>query len=139
MFRFVVRRLRWLAHVPLAPQMFDACLLLWTALFHRERLAAMESLEAAALHLLGVIPRVHRFGGIGFLREGREFAHLHGNGLLDVELTRERANELVAARRALPHHVFGPSKWISFWLRSLDDVENALGLVEEGTRGAFGE
>ena len=31
MFRFVVRHLRWLARVPLAPQLFDALLLAWTA------------------------------------------------------------------------------------------------------------
>jgi hypothetical protein len=45
MFRFVVRHLRWLAHVPLAPQLFDALLLAWTAVFHRETLRAIERLE----------------------------------------------------------------------------------------------
>lgn len=132
MFRFVVRHLRWLARVPLAPHFFDALLLAWTALFHRQRLRAMESLEAAALRLPGVTPQVHRFGGIGFARRGREFAHLHGNGLLDVHVTRERATELIVTHRAEPHHVFGPSVWISFWLRSPGDLENALSLIEEG-------
>lgn len=132
MFRFVVRHLRWLARVPLAPQFFDALLLAWTALFHRQRLQAMENLEEAALRLPGVTPRVHRFGGIGFACRGREFAHLHGNGLLDVHLTRERAAELVASHRAELHHVFGPSVWISFWLWSAGDLENALSLIEEG-------
>jgi hypothetical protein len=136
MFRFIVRHLHWLARVPLVPQLFDAMLLIWTALFHRQRLAAMEALEAAALNLPGVAPRVHRFGGIGFRKHDREFAHLHGNGLLDVHLTRERAAELIAVQRALPHHVFGPSKWISFWLRSPDDLENALALIEEGAAAA---
>ena len=133
MFSFVVRRLRWLAFLPLAPQLFDALLLAWTALFHRERLRAMESLEAAALALPGVTPCVHRFGGIGFRRDGREFAHLHGNGLLDVKLTRDRADELVSAGRAAPHHVFGPSAWVSFWLRSTHDLDGALALIETGS------
>ena len=132
MFHWIVRHLHWLARVPLVPQMFDTMLLVWTALFHRERLGAMELLEVAALRLPGVAPQVHRFGGIGFTRHEREFAHLHGNGLLDVHLTRERAAELVASRRALPHHVFGPSVWISFWLRAPGDLGNAVSLIEEG-------
>lgn len=134
MFRFVVHRLRWLAHVPLAPQFFDALLLAWTALVNRSRLRAIEALESAAFELPGVAPCLHRFGGIGFAHAGVEFAHLHGNGLLDVHLTRERADALVATGCAEPHHVFGPSAWISFWVRSPTDVNAALGLIEEGTR-----
>ena len=113
MFRFVVRYLRRLAAIPLAPQIFDALLLAWTALFHREKLRAIEALEIAALRLPGVRQTTHPFGGIGFVRDGREFAHVHGNGLLDVKLTRERASQLVDAGSAGPHHVFGRSAWIS--------------------------
>jgi hypothetical protein len=131
-FEFVVRRLRWLARVPLAPQVFDALLLAWTALFHRKRFSAMEALEIRALEFPGVRPCRHRFGGIGFERGGREFAHLHGNGLLDVHLTRERATSLVSAGLARPHHVFGPSAWVSFWIRSDADLPNAVELLRAG-------
>lgn len=132
MFQFVVHRLHWLARVPFAPHIFDALLLAWTALFHRKQLAAMEKLEAFALQLPGVRPQRHRFGGAGFVCDGREFAHLHGNGLLDVQLTRERAAAAVAAGRAAPHHVFGPSAWVSFWVRSDADVAKAIHLVALG-------
>jgi Luciferase len=130
-FRFVVRHLHWLARVPLAPQVFDALLLAWTAVFHRETLRAIERLEAAALCLPGVERQAHRFGGIGFARQGREFAHVHGNGLLDVKLTSARAAEVINQHRAEPHHVFGPSAWISFWSRTPDDCEPALALLVE--------
>jgi hypothetical protein len=131
-FAFVVRHFRWLSRLPLAPQLFDAFLLAWTALFHRSRLHAMEQLEAHALQLPGVKSCRHRFGGTGFARNGLEFAHLHGNGLLDVQLTREQATRLIASGRALPHHVFGSSMWISYWLRSDDDLQNAIALLKEG-------
>ena len=130
MFRFVVRHLHWLARIPLAPEIFDAALLTWTAVVRPQTLRAIESLEAAAVRLPGVWPARHRFGGLGFIREGHEFAHVHGNGLLDVKLTRERAAEIVAAGRAGPHHVFGPSAWISFQLRAPDDCGPALALLE---------
>jgi hypothetical protein len=132
MLRFVVRYFHWLARVPLAPQFFDAFLLTWTALFHRETLRAIEALETAALEIPGVSPAPHRFGGLGFVRRGHEFAHVHGNGLLDVKLTRERAAEIVAAGRAEPHHVFGPSAWISFQIRTRADCEAALALLQAG-------
>ena len=130
--RFVVRHFRWLARVPLAPQLFDAFLLTWTALFHRETLRAIEALEASALAISGVSTAPHRFGGLGFVRKGREFAHIHGSGLLDVKLTRERAAKIVAAGRARPHHVFGPSAWISFQLRTRADCEAATAFLRAG-------
>jgi hypothetical protein len=126
MFRFVARRLRWLARVPGAPQVFDALLVTWTALFHRDRLAAMEAIEAGALRLPGVALHVHRFGGVEFGVSGRELGHLHGNGLLDVRVGRKCAETLVGEGRAQPHHVLGESTWISFWVRSMEDVTEAL-------------
>ena len=133
MFQFVIRRLRWLARVPLAPHLFDAMLLVWTALFHRERLRAIDALQTSALRLSDVKGTTHRFGGFGFARNGCEFAHVHGNGLLDVKLTRERASELIAEGLAEPHHVFGLSVWISFWLRTTDDCGPALLLIKEAS------
>lgn len=132
MLRFVVRYFRWVAHVPFATQIFDAFLLSWTAVFHPQALRAIEALEAAALRMPGVSPARHRYGGLGFVSAGREFAHVHGNGLLDVKLTRERAAEIVAAGNAEPHHVFGPSAWISFQLQTPADCDNALVLLHAG-------
>lgn len=132
-FNFVVRHLHFLARVPLAPQFFDAALLTWTALFHRQRLVAMDDFEQG-LSNLEIDRCVHRFGGTGFVRDGREFAHLHGNGLLDIELTRELANQIVQQKRATPHHVLGRSRWVSVWLISIADVPNAIELVELGLK-----
>ncbi|MEO7319960.1 MAG: luciferase family protein [Chthoniobacteraceae bacterium] len=131
LFRIVVRRLHWLSRVPLAPELFDAFLLAWTALFHRQTLRAIGTLESEVLQIPGIAPVTHRFGGLGFTSEGREFAHVHGNGLLDVKMSCEQAAELVAEGRALPHHVFGPSAWISFWIRTPDDCGPAVALIEE--------
>jgi hypothetical protein len=129
-FNLVVRHLHFLARIPIAAQFFDAALLTWTALFHRERLRAIEALENRALTLENVRLCSHRYGGIGFELNGCEFAHLHGNALLDVELTRTVAAELIAQKRALPHHVLGPSRWVSFWLNSPNNVVDAFLLLQ---------
>ncbi|MEO8351648.1 MAG: luciferase family protein [Chthoniobacteraceae bacterium] len=131
-FNFVVRRLRWLARVPLAPQIFDTFLLTWTALFNRQRFRAIEAVEAATLGWPGVERRVHRLGGMGFAVDGREFAHLHGNGLLDIHVSRRLADQWIEAGRAQPHHVFCRSAWVSVWLRAPEDAPQLLELLEAG-------
>src|SRR6266496_2426559 len=103
---------------------------MWTALFHRRRLSAMEALEAAALQLPGMELRVHRFGGVEFTIAGRELGHLHGNGLLDVRVDCDSARALVNAGRAEPHHVLGQSAWISFWVQSMEDVQSGVDLLK---------
>jgi hypothetical protein len=128
-FGFVVRRLHWMARVPGAPHLFEAFLLAWTAVFHRQRLTAMERIEREILPWPGVRLGVHRFGGTGFLRAGREFAHLHGNGLLDVHLPGQDAEGVVTAGLAQPHHLFGRSAWVSFWIQTEQCVPRALHLL----------
>jgi len=129
-FEFVVRRLRWLARIPLAPQIFDSLLLAWTALRHPNRLRAMEAVEAAAIGIPAVSLTVHRLGGLGFAFGGRELGHLHGNGLLDLFTGRKLARDLVAAGRADTHHFFGESAWVSYWVRSAADVIQAVALLQ---------
>jgi hypothetical protein len=129
MFRFAVRRLRWLARIPGAPQLFDALLLTHTAIFHRRRLAAIDAIQSAAQQIPGIRLRVHRLGGIEFTIGDRELGHIHGNGLLDVHLGREEAARCVREGRAEWHHVFGESAWVSYWVRSETDVPGAMILL----------
>lgn len=131
MFAWIVRRVHWLSRVPGFPQAFDAMLLMWTFVTNRPRFAAIEELEARVLQLPGVHLQPHRFGGIGFGIGGREIAHLHGNGLLDIHVTRQIADEWIAEGRALPHHVFGRSAWVSVWLRGAEDCGRLAGLIAE--------
>jgi hypothetical protein len=72
---------------------------------------------------------VHRLGGIGFFLQGKESSHVHGNGLLDCFVGRTSRNELVNDGRALSHHIFPRSGWISFWIRDEKDVRPALELI----------
>ncbi len=133
MFLFVVRHLRWLARVPLMPQVFDALLLAWTCVAHRNRLAAMETLEAQAKGLPGLRLCVHRLGGIEFVQHGRELGHLHGNGLLDARIKGGGAETLVADGVVRAHHVFPPrSGWVSFQLETMADVPRAMEILTGG-------
>ena len=129
-FDFAVRRLRWLAAIPGAPQIFDAMLLTSTALFHPARLRAIGAIEKMVDHVPDIRPGVHRLGGIGFFVRGKECSHIHGNGLLDCLVGRANRDALVIAGRASAHHVFPRSGWISFWVKAEDDVPQAVELIK---------
>jgi hypothetical protein len=130
-FGFVVRRLRWLTVIPGAAHLFDTMLLCATALFDRARFRAINDIEVSASRLPGVRPGVHRFGGIGFFVHGRECGHIHGNGLLDCFVGREKRDLLLRGGDGVAtHHVFPRSGWISFFVRSPEDVERALELIQ---------
>jgi len=129
-FRFVVKELRWLARIPVLPQLFDAGLMVATILFDRPRLRAMEMFENAIRRKYPIQRRPHRFGGVGFFIGTTEIGHLHGNGLLDLFVGKSFRAEEVRRGRALLHHVFPESGWISFWLKSPADIAQALELFE---------
>jgi len=129
-FAFVVRHLRWLTRVPGAPQVFDAALLLSTALFRPRRFEAISAIEKNAQRLPGVTIGAHRFGGIGFFLNGKESSHIHGNGLLDCFVGQANRDRLVQMGGAGAHHVFPRSGWISFFVKGTADIEHALELIQ---------
>ena len=128
-FELAVRRLKWLAAIPGAPQIFDAMLFSSTALFHPARLRAISAIETAAGKIPEVRPGVHRLGGVGFFFRGRECSHIHGNGLLDCFVGQAKRDALLLDGRASAHHVFPRSGWVSFWVRDGADVPRALDLI----------
>jgi Family of unknown function (DUF5519) len=125
--------LKWLARIPGARQIFDAMLLAATGLVCPGRLRAISAIESAVRRWPEMRVGVHRFGGIGFFFQGKESSHIHGNGLLDCYVGRANRDELIGSGRALPHHVFPHSGWISFWVRGNDDVQSALELIRVAT------
>jgi Family of unknown function (DUF5519) len=130
-FTFVVRNFRWLARVPGAPQIFDAALLIATAIFFPSRLRAISAVEEKAQQLDKVSLGVHRYGGIGFFFRGKEMSHIHGNGLLDCFVGRANRDLLLSETGGVTaHHVFPRSGWISFFVKNQDDVERALELIQ---------
>jgi hypothetical protein len=129
-FAFVVRKLRWLAKMPGAPQVFDAALLLSTAMLHPRRLRAISTIEKDAQQFPGVTVGVHRFGGIGFFLGGKELSHIHGNGLLDCFVGRANRERLVRKGSAVVHHVFPRTGWVSFFVKGPEEVAQALELIQ---------
>ena len=122
MFAFVVKRLGFLKSIPLLAIFFDSLLKLWMLFTNRKMLDWMDELEETILRWPDTTSSLHQYGGTQFNRRGKEFAHLHSNGLLDILLSQEIKNSLKAEGRIRDHHVFENSGWISFFINSEDDV-----------------
>ena len=71
----------------------------------------------------------HRFGGTEYRLGRREIGHVHGDSLVDIPFPKNVRNELVAARRAEPHHILPESGWVSIYLRQASDVDRAIELL----------
>ena len=71
----------------------------------------------------------HRFGGTEFRIGKRELGHIHGDTLLDIPFPKRIRDELVEAGKARAHHVLPESGWVSFYIRELEDVDQAIELL----------
>src|SRR5688572_11193913 len=92
---------------------------------------AQASITNAVTGLAGVTPKPHRFGGVEYVIGRREIGHIHGDQLVDIPFPKKVRDEIVAAGRALPHHILPETGWVSFYLRQQDDVDKAIALPHE--------
>ncbi len=129
MLAWLFRHFPFLRLIPGLPPLFDALLTLHTVLFHKERRMSLQEIEKAVLSWPGVTVKIHRFGGTEFNLFRREIGHLHGNGVLDIPFTKAIRDEVVSSNQAQPHHIFPLSGWISYYIRSKDDVQDAIALL----------
>ena len=80
-----------------------------------------QTIKEEILKWPGITTEPNRFGGIEFLVNKKEMGHLHGDKLADLPFPVEIRKELVASGRALPHHIYPESGWVSYWIRNSDD------------------
>ncbi|WP_123043309.1 luciferase family protein [Cohnella candidum] len=77
----------------------------------------------------GVTVQPHRFGGIEFLYRGREIGHLHGDSLVDLTLPKRQRDQALEEGRARPHHIYPESGWVSIYLESEKELDQALAFL----------
>jgi predicted DNA-binding protein (MmcQ/YjbR family) len=77
----------------------------------------------------GVTLAPHRFGGTAFMLGKRELGHIHGDRLIDIPFPKPVRDELVTTGQAEPHHILPDSGWISLFLRTEVDIDQAIKLM----------
>jgi MFS family permease len=70
----------------------------------------------------------HLGGGIEFRINKRDMGHIHGDKLADLPFPIEIRKDLVASGKALPHIIYPESMWVSYFIRSEEDVPKIVDL-----------
>lgn len=91
--------------------------------------AVYPTLKDWILQLDGLNQGPHRFGGTEFQVNGLEFMHSHGESFLDIRLSMEDQAKALKDGVALPHRFAPQAGWVSFRLRTNDDLESAKQII----------
>src|ERR1700739_3522045 len=91
---------------------------------------AQKRIVAAVKGWQEVEVRPHRYGGLEFRLGKRELGHIPGEALCVIPFPKTVRNEIVAAGEAEPHHILPNSGWVSLFLRTNEDGERAISLLE---------
>jgi len=71
----------------------------------------------------------HRFGGMEFRFGDAEVGHTHIGGIVDIPFPRSVHDALLADGLAEEHHWVPNSGWVTFHVRSEEDLRHALWLM----------
>ena len=77
----------------------------------------------------GVTMQPHRFGGVEFVFGGKELGHVHGDQLVDLLLPRAERDRRIEDGKAKPHHMYPESGWVSVYLRTEQDLLDAIEIL----------
>lgn len=95
----------------------------------KTRSPVFDRLSKEILSWPGVSEGDHEFGGIEFRLGKREIGHLHDDlDLADLPFPRKVRDELVQEGRAMPHHIFPETGWVSYEIADDESEPGAIAL-----------
>jgi Family of unknown function (DUF5519) len=78
----------------------------------------------------GVTAHPHRFGGTEYRLGKREIGHIHADRLVDIPFTKKFRDQAMLEGKAEPHHLLPETGWVSIWLKSDKNVQDAIELLK---------
>jgi hypothetical protein len=89
----------------------------------------LKKLEAVVSTWPNILVHPHRFGGREFRFGSAELGHVHAGGIVDIPFPRPVRNALLAHGLAEEHRWVPNSGWITFRIRSEEDLMHAVWLM----------
>ena len=129
MFDFVIKYFGFLKLIPGLPHLFETWLNIHTFMTRPLLLDRIDTITNELAQWDNVKVGTHKYGGTQFNCKGKEIGHIHGNGLLDMLLSRKIKQQLMLDGRIQHHHHFKDTGWISFYIHSDDDRFYAVRLL----------
>lgn len=120
----------FLKHIPLLPQFFDWLIKIQVRLSGKKTLDYIDQIEQKVLTWQQTTSHLHKSGGVQFNVDGKEIGHIHSNGLLDVLLNLKVKEQLVREGRVTEHRTIKNSGWLSFQVKTEQDILFAIELLE---------
>jgi hypothetical protein len=77
----------------------------------------------------GITHRPHSFGGTEYDYNGKEIGHIHGDAIVDILFSVAIRKELVETGKASAHHILPETGWVTVYLRTEEEVKNAIELL----------
>ena len=90
---------------------------------------SLKNLEEQVIQWPGISVHPHRFGGREFRFGSAELGHMHESGIVDIPFPRPLRDALLDEGLAEKHFWLPNSGWITFRVRSEEDLEHALWLM----------
>ena len=90
---------------------------------------SLKNLEAMVASWPQVSVSPHRFGGREFCFANAEVGHIHVGGIVDIPFPRSFRDALLAEGLAEEHRWVPDSGWVTFRVRSDQDLEHAVWLM----------
>lgn len=130
MFHFVVKYLGFLKWIPVLPHIFDTFLKLSYLIYNKRIVELTDEIESVVSKWDNITISMHKYGGVQFNHGKREIGHIHSNGLVDILFDRKKKEELLEIGIAKDHHVFKNSGWVSLYIKTETDKNNAILLLK---------
>jgi hypothetical protein len=89
----------------------------------------LKKLEEEVGSWANISVHAHRFGGREFLFGAAEVGHVHKNGIVDIPFPRSIRDALLSDSLAEEHHWVPNSGWITFQMRTEEDLRHAVWLM----------
>jgi len=112
-------------------QLIDVQLKVFTLFFKPKVFNNMIKLTEQVKKLKDVKTINHRYGGIEFKVNGKEFGHMHGNGLVDILLNKKLAVEFCEKGICETHHVIKHTGWVSLQIDANENWRDAVVLMKK--------
>ncbi|MES2590950.1 MAG: luciferase family protein [Bacteroidota bacterium] len=120
----------FLKHIPMLPHFFDWLIKIKIRLSGKKTLDYIDQIERKVLTWQQTTASSHKSGGVQFNVDGKEIGHIHSNGLLDVFLKLNVAEQLIREGRVTEHRTIKNSGWLSFQIKTEQDILFAIELLE---------
>tara|TARA_B100000674_G_C37833046_1_gene911502 strand:+ start:750 stop:1175 length:426 start_codon:yes stop_codon:yes gene_type:complete len=127
--KLIAKKFSRFKKIPYLPILIDEQLKIFTLFFRPKVFQRMIHIVHWIKELPSVQSKYHKYGGLEFQVNGKEICHIHGDGLADILLNKNLAQEIIKTTHAEEHHVITDSGWISYQIKGdtiTDELETII-------------